>query len=228
MAARWKIGSGCPSKSTRRCGPLPVTATSSAAATLSDDIVDGGNTVDDACYIGAALAGAGMDFLSLSRGGKFEDARQPAVGAAAYPYTGPSGYECMPQFYSDDQGPFGRNVEPATRIRKAVRDAGHQTPVVVTGGMHGFGQAENVLSAGNGDIVGFARQALADPDWFVKVKTGRGAEAIVCEYTNYCEALDQKHVPVTCKLWDRVEMDEPGILKTPDGKRRLTAPKWVR
>ena len=195
---------------------------------LSDDIVDGGNTVDDACYIGAALAGAGMDFLSLSRGGKFEDARQPAIGAAAYPYTGPSGYECMPQFYSDDQGPFGRNVEPATRIRKAVRDAGRHTPVVVTGGMHGFGQAENVLSAGNGDIVGFARQALADPDWFLKVKTGRGAEAIVCEYTNYCEALDQKHVPVTCKLWDRVEMDEPGILKTPDGKRRLTAPKWVR
>ena len=195
---------------------------------LSDDIVDGGNNVDDACHIGAALAGAGMDFLSLSRGGKFEDAKQPAVGAAAYPYTGPSGYECMPQYYSDDRGPFGRNVEPAARIRQAVRDAGHRTPVVVTGGMHGFEQAENVLSRGSADIVGFARQALADPDWFLKVRTGRGAEAIVCEYTNYCEALDQKHVPVTCKLWDRVEMDEPGILKTPDGKRRLTAPKWAR
>ena len=195
---------------------------------LSDDIVDGGNTVDDACYIGAALAGAGMDFLSLSRGGKFEDAQQPALGAAAYPYTGPSGYECMPQYYSDDQGPFGRNVEPAARIRQAVHDAGRRTPVVVTGGMHGFEQAENVLARGHGDIVGFARQALADPDWFLKVKTGRGAEAVVCEYTNYCEALDQKHVPVTCKLWDRVEMDEPGILKTPDGKRRLTPPKWAR
>ena len=195
---------------------------------LSDDIVDGGNNVDDACYIGAALAGAGMDFLSLSRGGKFEDAKQPAIGAAAYPYTGPSGYECMPQYYSDDKGPFGRNVEPAARIRKAVRDAGHRTPVVVTGGMHGFEQAENVLSRGSADIVGFARQALADPDWFLKVRTGRGAEAIVCEYTNYCEALDQKHVPVTCKLWDRVEMDESGILKTPDGKRRLTAPRWAR
>ncbi len=195
---------------------------------LSDDIVDGGNTVDDACHIGARLAGAGMDFLSLSRGGRFEDAKQPAVGAAAYPYTGPSGYECMPQYYSDGRGPFGRNVEPAARIRKAVHDAGHRTPVVVTGGMHGFGQAEDVLSRGSADIVGFARQALADPDWFLKVRTGRGAEAIVCEYTNYCEALDQKHVPVTCKLWDRVEMDEPGILKTPDGKRRLTAPGWAR
>ena len=27
----------------------------------------------------------------------------------------------------------------------------------------------------------------------------------MCEYTNYCEGLDQKHKPVTCKLWDKVE-----------------------
>jgi 2,4-dienoyl-CoA reductase-like NADH-dependent reductase (Old Yellow Enzyme family) len=132
----------------------------------------------------------------------------------------------MPQYYSDKRGPFGRNVEPARRIRAAIRAAGRETPVVVTGGMHGFAQAEAVLAEGKGDIVGFARQSLADPDWFLKVKLGRGAEAVVCEYTNYCEALDQKHVPVTCKLWDRKGMDEPGLAKTPDGKRRLTAPAW--
>jgi 2,4-dienoyl-CoA reductase-like NADH-dependent reductase (Old Yellow Enzyme family) len=193
---------------------------------LSDDIVDGGNSVDDAVRIGAAFAEAGMDFLSLSRGGRFEDAQQPSVGAAAYPYTGPSGYECMPQYYSDEKGPFGRNIEPASAIRKAVRDAGFDTPVVVTGGIHGFQQAEDVLNDGKGDIAGFARQALADPDWFLKVRMGRGDENVVCEYTNYCEALDQKHVQVTCKLWDRVKMDEPGILKTPDGRRRLSAPVW--
>lgn len=193
---------------------------------LADDIVEGGNTVEDAARIGVAFAGAGMNFLSLSRGGRFEDAQQPSVGAAAYPYTGPSGYECMPQYYSDEKGPFGRNFEAAAQIRNAIRAAGHVTPVVVTGGVHGFQQAEEILSEDRGDIVGFARQALADPDWFLKVRLGRGDENIVCEYTNYCEALDQKHVPVTCKLWDRVNMDEDGILKTPDGKRRLTAPVW--
>ena len=193
---------------------------------LSDDIVEGGNRVEDAAPIGVALAGAGMDFLSLSRGGRFEDAAVPAVGAAAYPYTGPSGYECMPQYISDEQGPFGRNVGPAAEIRAAVRAAGHETPVVVTGGIHGFAQAEGLLEAGKADIVGFARQALADPDWFLKVRLGLGDEVTVCEYTNYCEALDQKHVPVTCKLWDRKEMDEPGILKTADGRRRLAAPVW--
>jgi 2,4-dienoyl-CoA reductase-like NADH-dependent reductase (Old Yellow Enzyme family) len=193
---------------------------------LSEDIVDNGNSLEDTTRIGVAFAGAGMDFLSLSRGGKFEDAQQPSVGAAAYPYTGPSGYECMPQYVSDKKGPFGRNIEPVAEIRRAVRTAGYGIPVVSTGGIHGFQQAEAILIEGKADIAGFARQALADPDWFLKVRLGRGEENIVCEYTNYCEALDQKHVPVTCKLWDRANMDEAGILKTPDGKRRLSAPVW--
>jgi 2,4-dienoyl-CoA reductase-like NADH-dependent reductase (Old Yellow Enzyme family) len=195
---------------------------------LSDDCVEGGNTVGDAAYFGVAFAEAGMDFLSLSRGGKFEDAKQPAIGAAAYPYTGPSGYECMPQFVSDARGPFGRNVGPVATIRAAIRAAGFSTPVVVTGGIHGFRQAEEVLRAGKADIVGFARQSLADPDWFEKVRLGRGAEVRVCEYTNYCEALDQKHAQVTCKLWDRKNLDEPAILRSTDGKRRLVAPKWAQ
>jgi hypothetical protein len=33
---------------------------------------------------------------------------------------------------------------------------------------------------------------------------------------------------VTCKLWDRVDLDEPGMSKSDDGKRRLTAPRWSR
>ena len=193
---------------------------------LSEDCIEGGATVADAAYFATEFARAGMDFLSLSRGGKFEDAKQPAVGDAAYPYTGPSGYECMPQYISDARGPFGRNVGPAARIRAAVRGAGFATPVVVTGGIHGFEQAEALLADGKADIVGLARQSLADPDWFRKVLLGRGSEVVVCEYTNYCEALDQKHVPVTCKLWDRKDRDEPGVRMTPDGRRRMTAPAW--
>jgi tRNA-dihydrouridine synthase len=168
-----------------------------------------------------------MDFLSLSRGGKFEDAKQPAIGWSAYPYTGPSGYECMPQYVSDERGPFGRNVEPTAAIQAAVRAAGSATPVIVAGGMHGFEQAEALLRAGKADVIGFARQSLADPDWFEKVRLGRGAEVRICEYTNYCEALDQKHEQVTCQLWDREALDEPGVHKTRDGKRRLVPPLWT-
>src|SRR3984957_3825724 len=78
---------------------------------LADECTSAGSDVDDAMHFGVAFARAGMDFISTSRGGKFDDAKQPAVGWAAYPYTGPSGYECMPQYISDTKGPFGRNVE---------------------------------------------------------------------------------------------------------------------
>ena len=194
---------------------------------LADEIIDGGNTVDDAVWFGVEFARAGMDFLSLSRGGKFDDAKQPKIGQSAYPYTGPSGYECMPQYVSDERGPFGRNIDAATRIRTAIRGAGLFTPVVTTGGVFDFQRAETMLAEGQADVVGLARQSLADPDWFEKVRTGHGSEVRVCEYTNYCEALDQGHEVVTCQLWDRLHLDEPGILRTPDGKRRLVPPPWI-
>ncbi len=193
---------------------------------LADECIDGGSGVEDSAYYGTEFARAGMNFLSLSRGGRFEDAQQPHVGEAAYPYTGRSGYECMPAVISDEKGPFGRNVEPASKIRKAIRDAGFETPVVVAGGVHGFAFAEEILQSGAGDIVGSARQSLADPDWFLKMRTGRGEDVRICEFTNYCEGLDQKHKMVTCKLWDRLELDQPGVSKTPDGKRRTTPPLW--
>jgi 2,4-dienoyl-CoA reductase-like NADH-dependent reductase (Old Yellow Enzyme family) len=195
---------------------------------LADEIISDGNRVEEAAAIGVALAAAGMDFLSLSRGGKFDDAKQPKVGEAAYPYTGVSGYECMPGYLSDEFGPYGRNIEPTAAIRDDVRAAGHRTPVVVAGGIHTFRQAESLLCEDKADIVAFARQSLADPDWFEKVRTGCGEEVRLCEYTNYCEGLDQKHKQVTCNLWDRLERDEPGLRKSRDGRRRLVAPAWKR
>ncbi len=192
---------------------------------LADECIEGGSDVADALHFGVAFARAGVDFISLSRGGKFDDAKQPAVGAAAYPYTGRSGYECMPQFISDERGPFGRNAEPTAAIRKAIRDAGSRVPVVCTGGIHNFEMAEDYLARGVCDIVGAARQSLADPDWFRKTLLGFGHAVRVCEYTNYCEGLDQKHKPVTCQLWDKLP-SQGAERRTRDGKRRLTAPAW--
>jgi hypothetical protein len=163
-----------------------------------------------------------MDFLSLSTGGKFEYAKPPKIGEAAYPYTGQSGYECMPTTISDARGPFARNVPKQARVRAAIRQAGLETPVVVAGGLHSFEQAETILATGQGDIIGAARQSLADPDWFKKLRLGRGDEIRRCLYTNYCEALDQKHKSVTCQRWDK----DPGGPRSGDGRRRLIAPPW--
>src|SRR5713226_2143788 len=193
---------------------------------LGDEVIAGGHDIDDANYFGVEFARAGFDFLSISKGGKFEDAQQPKVGQAVYPYTGQSGYECMPTVLSDEVGPFGRSVPLVTEIKGAVNRAGYQTPLVATGGLTTFEQAEAIIHSGDADSAGLARQALADPGWFVKVRPGYGEDVRRCTYTNYCEALDQAHRQVTCKLWDRKELDEPGIELATDGRRRLLAPRW--
>ena len=195
---------------------------------LGDDVVEGGSDVEDAAWFGIQFAAAGVDYLSVSKGGRFEDAKQPKVGEAVYPYTGRSGHECMPTVISDARGPFGRNVPLAAAIRRAVREAGHATPIVTSGGITTFDQAEAILARGDADAVAAARQTLADPDWFTKIRLGVGDQVRRCEFTNYCEGLDQHHKQVTCKLWDRQwTKDEPGVALASDGKRRLTAPPWT-
>jgi len=199
---------------------------------LADEAIEGGSGLEEAMDYGERFARAGFDFLSLSKGGKFEDAKQPKVGQAAYPYTGPSGLECMPTVYVPG-GPFGRNLPLAARVRRRVRGVGFATPIVGCGGINSFELAERALREGDCDLVGAARQSLADPDWFEKIEQGRGEEIRRCLYTNYCEGLDQKHVEVTCQLWDRdfAEPDAgaaPGaaIRRTKDQKRRLEPPAW--
>jgi hypothetical protein len=193
---------------------------------LGDEAIDGGTGVGEAAEFGVAFARAGLDWLSISKGGKFEDAKQPAVGEAAYPYTGPSGHECMPTVRSDARGPFGRNVSIASAIRRAVRAAGFSTPVVTAGGIATFDQAETILANEEADVVAAARQSLADPDWFEKIRTGDGARVRRCEFTNYCEGLDQKHKQVTCKLWDKdFDPTDPSVTRSADGRRRLVAPQ---
>ena len=118
-------------------------------------------------------------------------------------------------------------------MRAAVRAAGHTTPIVGCGGINSFELAEGALARGDCDLVAAARQTLADPDWFRKMEAGRGAEIRRCLYTNYCEALDQKHVEVTCQLWDR-DFQAPDCgqpagsepRRTQDRKRRLSPPSW--
>jgi 2,4-dienoyl-CoA reductase-like NADH-dependent reductase (Old Yellow Enzyme family) len=205
---------------------------------LGDEIIAGGSRVEDASVYAEGLARAGLDFLSISTGGKFDDAKQPKVGEAVYPYTGRSGHECMPSVRIDppgesgSRGPFGRHLPAAAAIRAHVRARGFGVPVVAAGGIAGFRLAEEALARGACDFVASARQSLADPDWWLKVEEGRGDRVRRCLMTNYCEALDQRHEQVTCQLWDRdFELSDPRprvadepVARSRDGKRRLIAP----
>jgi len=174
-----------------------------------------GNTLADAEEIGVALACAGLDFLSISRGGKFEDAQQPPVGEAAYPYTGWSGRKCIPR---DKRDPPGVNTHLATGIRRAVRDAGFPVPVITAGKIATFTQAEAILREERADLVGMARALLADPDLPRKWRAGALEAQRACVFCPFCEDEDQHHRLVTCTLWPR----------GPGGPRsRITPPVWT-
>jgi 2,4-dienoyl-CoA reductase-like NADH-dependent reductase (Old Yellow Enzyme family) len=97
-------------------------------------------------------------------------------------------------------------------------------PVIAAGGLNSFAQAEGILARGEADIIAAARQSLADPDWWLKMRTGQGASIRRCKFTNYCEALETKHKQVTCQLWDREALDAPHVTLSRDGRRRLLAP----
>jgi len=174
----------------------------------------GGNTLDDARKIGVELARAGLDFLSVSRGGKFEDAKQPPVGEAMYPYTGHSGAACIPRNKKD---PFAVNTHLATGIREAVRAAGFAIPVVTSGKIHTFEQAESILRDERADLVGMARALLADPDLPRKWLSAADRHARACVFCPYCEEEDQRHRVVTCTLWPK----DPA-----DHRKRLTPAAW--
>lgn len=173
---------------------------------LGSDDVPGGTTVDEAATIAVAFARAGVDFVSISRGGRFEDAVRPRVGAAAYPYTGPSGLQCMPT----RELPEGANLALPRTIRAAVRAAGLTTPVVGAGRINTVEVAERALQAGDLDLVGMARGLLADPDWALKARGARAEPIRFCKYTNACEALDRAHKPVRCQLWWKLGDHPPG------------------
>jgi 2,4-dienoyl-CoA reductase-like NADH-dependent reductase (Old Yellow Enzyme family) len=182
---------------------------------LADEFIKDGFTVNDAKLIGLRLAELGAAYLSLSVGGKFEDAIH-APGQVPYPYTGYSGDRCMP-------GNWYPNVPHAhfsAEIKAYVKAHGYDTPVATTGKISDPDDAEALLSAGKVDIIGIARGLLADPDWPRKVRAGERDRIIRCDYCNVCKHLDGTHTRVICSLWPQ------GALQAPPDDRAAGAPEW--
>ncbi len=181
---------------------------------VGDEHIRGGYTVVDACPIAVALARAGADLVSLSAGGKFEDARK-IEGEPPYPYTGYSGDRCMP----GAAYPEGANLALPSAVRAAIRAAGLATPVVAAGKIATKGFAERVVEEGHGDLVGLARALLADPDLPKKWRLGEVDRVIRCLYGNVCKALDEAFRRVDCTLWPK------GLGQAPESDDRAP-PIW--
>jgi 2,4-dienoyl-CoA reductase-like NADH-dependent reductase (Old Yellow Enzyme family) len=121
---------------------------------------------------------------------------------------------CIPRGRRD---PDGVNTFLATGIREAVRAAGFSIPVVTTGKIHTFEQAEAILREEKADLVGMARALLADPELPRKWLAGAEGELRACVFCPFCEDEDQHHRVVTCTLWPKDPTDH---------RRRLLPAPW--
>ena len=169
-----------------------------------EECIRRGYTIIDSREFALKFARLGVDYISISAGGKFEDAI-PREGKPLYPYTGYSGDRCMP----GDWYPDAANLYMAEAIKRYINDRGYFTPVITTGKIGNPRLAEEILQAGKADLIGMARPLLADPDLPKKIKEGREDEIRYCIYCNVCKALDENFRQVVCYLWPKGSLQAP-------------------
>jgi 2,4-dienoyl-CoA reductase-like NADH-dependent reductase (Old Yellow Enzyme family) len=182
-----------------------------------EEFIKDGYTVVDSKPIAERLAELGVAYISLSAGGKFEDAVH-TPGQVLYPYNGYSGDRCMP----GDWLPRGLHVSLAAEVKSHLLSKGHRVPVAVAGKLDAPQDAERLIAEGRADIVGIARGLLADPDWPIKVRNGELDRIVQCDYCNVCKALDGTHRTVICALWPQ------GSIQAPKDDPSVQAPKWTQ
>ncbi len=180
----------------------------------AEECVKGGYTVVESREIALRMAQLGVDYVSLSAGGKFEDAVHKP-GEPLYPYTGYSGDRCMPSA----QYPDGANLYMAEGVKRYLVERGFGTAIVATGKIGTSRLAEQVLTSGQADLVGMARALLADPDLPKKIREGREDRVIRCVYGNVCKNLDENFRKVACFLWPKGSLQAPESADT-------TPPRW--
>lgn len=162
-----------------------------------EDFIVDGNTLLQSTQIARRLAKLGADFISISAGDRFEDAATPAEGAPLDPMSGYSGHRMSPWWWFPD----GTHVYLAEGIRKSLREAGFNTPVVIAGKIRTPGLAERILDEGKADVIGLCRALLCDPDWPVKAREGREKEIVRCTACNWCLEADSRYEKVNCSRW---------------------------
>jgi len=116
------------------------------------DLVDGGNTWDEVVAVAKALEAAGVTILNSGYG--WHEARIPTIVTSV---------------------PRAAFASLAGRLRQQV-----SIPVVASNRINMPFEAEQLIAAGECDLVSMARPFLADPDFVIKAATGRADEINTC------------------------------------------------
>lgn len=180
-----------------------------------EECIKDGYTAEESKLMALSFAQGSVDYISISAGGKFEDAVKRGDDPL-YPYTGYSGDRCMPPAHYPD----GFNRPIAAAIKSFLRTQGVATPVLSAGKINTPEMAEEILASGEADLIGMARPLLADPDWPKKVREGHWDQVVRCCYANVCKALDENFKQVRCFLWP-AKADH-----APEPPSDIEAPVW--
>jgi 2,4-dienoyl-CoA reductase-like NADH-dependent reductase (Old Yellow Enzyme family) len=170
-----------------------------------EEFIKDGYALNDSTYIALRMAQLGLDYISVSAGGKFEDAIKKE-GKPLDPYTGYSGDRSMPPAHF----PRGVNVYLAESIKSFINAHGYNTPIITAGRITTPQMAEEILQTDQADLIGLARPQLVDSDWAKKVREGHEDKIIRCSYVNICKQLEENYKPVRCgNLWPREYLHAP-------------------
>jgi 2,4-dienoyl-CoA reductase-like NADH-dependent reductase (Old Yellow Enzyme family) len=171
-----------------------------------EDFVVNGNTLSQSSAIARSFAQLGADYISVSAGSRFEDALPPPENGPPDPMSGYSGHRMSPWWWWPD----GTHVYLAEGIRKAIREARFETPVIIAGKIREPKHAEEILEQGKADMIGLCRALLADPDWLIKAREGREKEIVRCIACNWCLEADSRYEQVKCSRYPE------GLLHAPE------------
>jgi mycofactocin system FadH/OYE family oxidoreductase 2 len=95
-------------------------------------------------------------------------------------------------------GPMGTPLGHLAHLAGAIREVVPDVPVLGVGRITNPAIAERILAEGQADLVGMARQLMADPETAIKAQSGRTAEIRPCVGANHCHSRLQSGKALGC------------------------------
>jgi 2,4-dienoyl-CoA reductase (NADPH2) len=139
-----------------------------------EEFTEGGIDTAQAAEIAALLARAGLcDYVSLSQGN----------------------FNTIDTHLPDRHWPQATYRTIQAEVKRAVGDG---TVVVQSTRVQTPDQAESILAAGDGDMIGLCRALIVDPEWPAKAQGGRAHEIRRCIACNQCWDWISSAEPIGC------------------------------
>ena len=138
-----------------------------------EEFTEGGLGVEDTLAIAQSLTKAGLvDYLSLAQG----------------------------IFNSIDAHLPDRHWEPLAyrSLQARFKAACPDTPTIMSARIQTPAQAEDVLAAGDADMIGLCRALVVDPEWPAKAKRGEPERIRTCIACNQCWGWISEGAPIAC------------------------------